>query len=116
MKERSISPCSECNVHVSMLGHWLLFCLLFSLQLLSKPEYSGVEKIKTIGPTYMLAAGLDQPLTQHCPADMLADFAKSMFEVITEINAHAFQNFKLRIGELTLAYTMYTEYGKLYNT
>jgi len=27
-------------------------------QLLSKPKYSGVEKIKTIGSTYMVAAGL----------------------------------------------------------
>lgn len=29
-----------------------------SLQLLSKPKFSGVEKIKTIGSTYMAAAGL----------------------------------------------------------
>lgn len=27
-------------------------------QLLSKPKFSGVEKIKTIGSTYMAAAGL----------------------------------------------------------
>lgn len=31
---------------------------LLSLQLLSKPKFSGVEKIKTIGSTYMAAAGL----------------------------------------------------------
>ena len=77
----------------------LLLCIVFSpLQLLSKPAYSGVEKIKTIGPTYMLAAGLDKPDAQCRPADMLADYARSMFDVISEINTHAFQNFKLRIG------------------
>jgi hypothetical protein len=32
---------------------------LFSIQLLSKPKFSGVEKIKTIGSTYMAATGLN---------------------------------------------------------
>lgn len=32
--------------------------LLSGLQLLLKPKFSGVEKIKTIGSTYMAAAGL----------------------------------------------------------
>ena len=31
---------------------------VFVFQLLSKPKYSSVEKIKTIGSTYMAAAGL----------------------------------------------------------
>lgn len=30
----------------------------FPNKLLSKPKFSGVEKIKTIGSTYMAAAGL----------------------------------------------------------
>lgn len=34
------------------------------LQLLSKPKFSGVEKIKTIGSTYMAAAGLSGPPEQ----------------------------------------------------
>lgn len=33
-------------------------CCRLSLQLLSKPKFSSVEKIKTIGSTYMAAAGL----------------------------------------------------------
>lgn len=37
------------------------FC--FSLQLLSKPKFNVVEKIKTIGTTYMAAAGLTNPTT-----------------------------------------------------
>lgn len=32
--------------------------LIFFSQLLLKPKFSGVEKIKTIGSTYMAAAGL----------------------------------------------------------
>lgn len=35
--------------------------LLLVLQLLLKPKFSGVEKIKTIGSTYMAAAGLSAP-------------------------------------------------------
>lgn len=35
-------------------GHSLL-----PIQLLSKPKFSGVEKIKTIGSTYMAATGLN---------------------------------------------------------
>jgi hypothetical protein len=38
-----------------------LLWLLFVLQLLLKPKFSGVEKIKTIGSTYMAAAGLSVP-------------------------------------------------------
>lgn len=34
------------------------FCVPLTKQLLSKPKFSGVEKIKTIGSTYMAAAGL----------------------------------------------------------
>lgn len=33
--------------------------LSFFMQLLSKPKFSGVEKIKTIGSTYMAATGLN---------------------------------------------------------
>ena len=32
--------------------------VFFALQLLSKPKFSVLEKIKTIGSTYMVAAGL----------------------------------------------------------
>lgn len=34
-----------------------MFIILF-LQLLLKPKFSCIEKIKTIGSTYMLASGL----------------------------------------------------------
>lgn len=35
-------------------------------QLLSKPKFSGVEKIKTIGSTYMAATGLNVTLGPEC--------------------------------------------------
>jgi len=41
-------------------------CLMsVDTQLLSKPKYSGVEKIKTIGSTYMAAAGLLRHMTNR---------------------------------------------------
>lgn len=38
---------------------YLMSCPLLCPQLLSKPKFSGVEKIKTIGSTYMAATGLN---------------------------------------------------------
>ena len=39
---------------------------LIASQLLSKPKFSGVEKIKTIGSTYMAATGLSAvPSQEH---------------------------------------------------
>ena len=35
-------------------------------QLLSKPKFSGVEKIKTIGSTYMAATGLNVTPGPEC--------------------------------------------------
>ncbi|XP_043952893.1 adenylate cyclase type 2-like [Gambusia affinis] len=75
--------------------------------LLSKPKFSSVEKIKTIGSTYMAAAGL-----RHCPVgednkkiDMtyttvrtMVEFAIAMMSKLDKLNQHSFNNFKLRIG------------------
>ena len=36
----------------------MIILLIILLQLVSKPQFSLVEKIKTIGSTYMVAAGL----------------------------------------------------------
>lgn len=48
-------------VHV-MLSTMFLTCP----QLLSKPKFSGVEKIKTIGSTYMAATGLNVTPGPEC--------------------------------------------------
>lgn len=38
---------------------YVMLCTFLCPQLLSKPKFSGVEKIKTIGSTYMAATGLN---------------------------------------------------------
>ncbi|KAG7167957.1 Adenylate cyclase type 2-like 2 [Homarus americanus] len=58
-------------------------------KLLLKPKYSLVEKIKTIGSTYMVASGL------HPGKE---EFALALAAVLDAINKESFQSFKLRVG------------------
>lgn len=75
-------------------------------ELLSKPKFSSVEKIKTIGSTYMAAAGLTPPGEErkdHCELSYshvraMVEFAFALMAKLEQINAHSFQSFKLRIG------------------
>ncbi|XP_078061786.1 adenylate cyclase type 4-like, partial [Mustelus asterias] len=76
-------------------------------ELLSKPKFSGVEKIKTIGSTYMAASGLNAALGQEGPQDserncihigVMVEFAVALMSKLDFINKHSFNNFKLRIG------------------
>uniref|UniRef100_UPI0037E92019 adenylate cyclase type 9-like n=1 Tax=Semicossyphus pulcher TaxID=241346 RepID=UPI0037E92019 len=73
-------------------------------ELLRKPAFANIEKIKTIGATYMAAAGLN---AQHC-ADAahphahlraLFEFALEMMRVVDDFNKNMLGfGFKLRIG------------------
>ncbi|KAG9340448.1 hypothetical protein JZ751_021561 [Albula glossodonta] len=74
-------------------------------ELLRKPAFANIEKIKTIGATYMAASGLN---AQQCGGDharphghlrALFDFALEMMRVVDDFNKNmlGFQ-FKLRIG------------------
>ena len=70
--------------------------------LLDQPRFSSVQKIKTIGSTYMAASGLDFPLDQTCTPDHLVeliDFAQQLIEVLEHINRQrpGFV-FRMRIG------------------
>lgn len=74
-------------------------------QLLSKPEFSNIEKIKTIGSTYMAAAGLQpgrESGNQHgeCQKNVIGmtEFALMMMVKLEEINFNSFNQFKLRVG------------------
>ncbi|XP_068163759.1 adenylate cyclase type 2-like [Antennarius striatus] len=76
-------------------------------ELLSKPKFSSVEKIKTIGSTYMAATGLTySPLTDerkkvemsYTHVRSMVEFAIALMGKMEVINAHAFNSFKLRIG------------------
>lgn len=58
-------------------------------ELLCRPQFSCVEKIKTIGSTYMIASGLDNSLRDHDTNDhlnKLMDFAFSLIEVVEKFN------------------------------
>lgn len=75
-------------------------------ELLRKPAFSSVEKIKTIGATYMAASGLNERQCQRGQADprhahlrALFQFVLEMMHVVDDFNKNmlGFQ-FKLRIG------------------
>ncbi|XP_066155288.1 adenylate cyclase type 2 isoform X2 [Euwallacea fornicatus] len=76
-------------------------------KLLLKPKFSCIEKIKTIGSTYMLASGLrpgkeddSSEATRKAEHIILAlvDFAICLMSSLEQINRDAFQRFKLRFG------------------
>ncbi|CAG7819624.1 unnamed protein product, partial [Allacma fusca] len=73
-------------------------------KLLLKPKYSSIEKIKTIGATYMAASGLDpgkasqeSKRQEHSVVGVLVDFAIALMTVLDHINKESFQRFKLRV-------------------
>ncbi|XP_072382588.1 adenylate cyclase type 2-like isoform X2 [Diabrotica undecimpunctata] len=75
-------------------------------KLLLKPKFSCIEKIKTIGSTYMLASGLRPGKEDSKEASRkeehiitaLVDFAVLLMTSLEQINRDAFQRFKLRVG------------------
>jgi len=70
-------------------------------ELLTDKKYSSIEKIKTIGETYMAASGIAQDtreITSHDHVEALADFAMAMIATLEEMNTHSFNNFQLKIG------------------
>ncbi|XP_041649233.1 adenylate cyclase type 2 isoform X2 [Cheilinus undulatus] len=77
-------------------------------ELLSKPKFSGVEKIKTIGSTYMAATGLNaspgpeytsqERDRQYMHIGTMVEFAFALVGKLDVINKHSFNDFKLRVG------------------
>uniref|UniRef100_A0A8C2A205 adenylate cyclase n=1 Tax=Cyprinus carpio TaxID=7962 RepID=A0A8C2A205_CYPCA len=69
-------------------------------ELLNKPKFSAVEKIKTIGSTYMAAAGLTKPASAEERRVRLLRvcFTGHVLGRLENINMHSFNSFKLRIG------------------
>ncbi|XP_013858877.1 adenylate cyclase type 2 isoform X3 [Austrofundulus limnaeus] len=78
-------------------------------ELLSKPKFSGVEKIKTIGSTYMAATGLNTSSgteyttqehdRQYMHIGTMVEFAFALVGKLDVINKHSFNDFKLRVGD-----------------
>ncbi|XP_059940598.1 adenylate cyclase type 7 isoform X1 [Mesoplodon densirostris] len=75
-------------------------------ELLLKPKFSGVEKIKTIGSTYMAAAGLSIPSghenqdreRQRAHIGIMVEFSTALMSKLDGINRHSFNSFRLRVG------------------
>uniref|UniRef100_A0A674KFB6 Adenylate cyclase type 6 n=1 Tax=Terrapene triunguis TaxID=2587831 RepID=A0A674KFB6_9SAUR len=70
-------------------------------EIISETQYRQLEKIKTIGSTYMAASGLndstyDREGRTHITA--LADYAMRLMEQMKYINEHSFNNFQMKIG------------------
>ena len=70
--------------------------------LLDLPQFSNIEKIKTIGSTYMAASGLNLPPDQPCTVQHLTElvyFAQQLIEVLDQFNRRvAGFVFRMRIG------------------
>ncbi|XP_047507401.1 adenylyl cyclase 78C [Pieris napi] len=71
-------------------------------KLLMQPRFKSIEKIKTIGATYMAASGLNP---DHKKGDddcehlcALVDYAFALRDALEEINKHSFNKFRLRVG------------------
>uniref|UniRef100_A0ABK0M798 Adenylate cyclase type 5 n=1 Tax=Rattus norvegicus TaxID=10116 RepID=A0ABK0M798_RAT len=70
-------------------------------EIISEDRFRQLEKIKTIGSTYMAASGLndstyDKAGKTHIKA--LADFAMKLMDQMKYINEHSFNNFQMKIG------------------
>nr|XP_026693427.1 adenylate cyclase type 6 [Ciona intestinalis] len=69
--------------------------------IISEPQFYQLEKIKTMGSTYMVSSGLnsatyDKENMSHISA--LAVFAMRLQDQLKFVNTHSFNNFKFRIG------------------
>ncbi|KAI1901337.1 hypothetical protein AGOR_G00033290 [Albula goreensis] len=73
-------------------------------ELMEKECYKDLEKIKTIGSTYMAAVGLVPTIGTKAKKSIathlstVADFAIEMFDVLDEINYQSYNDFVLRVG------------------
>lgn len=81
--------------------------LCFQFQLLSKPQFQDVIKIKTISSTYMAASGLNNMRTVN-PNDsisvrwnhlaLLVEFALHLKKTLQGLNEQSFNHFVLKMG------------------
>ncbi|XP_075877593.1 adenylate cyclase type 1-like isoform X2 [Nelusetta ayraudi] len=73
-------------------------------ELMDKECYKDIEKIKTIGSTYMAAVGLVPTVGTEAKKSVydhlstIADYAIEMFDVLDEINYQSYNEFVLRVG------------------
>lgn len=79
---------------------------ILSFQLLCRNAFKRVEKIKTIGSTYMAACGLQPGLERSEAPEQgeqdvitMTNFAFAMIKILDDINYNSYNQFHLRIGE-----------------
>ena len=70
-------------------------------ELIEHDEFDGIEKIKTIGSTYMAAAGLEETIEEnrHDSSEgkhvvKLAIYAMRLQDQLEHVNVHSFNHFK----------------------
>ena len=67
---------------------------------MERPKFWRIEKIKTIGSTYMAASGLSE--RDDSPNQVvitMAKFAHELQKKLELINKHSFNEFNLKIGK-----------------
>ncbi|XP_057332625.1 adenylyl cyclase 78C isoform X2 [Microplitis mediator] len=72
-------------------------------ELLDEAPFHCIEKIKTVGATYMAASGLNPSTLDPTKDEMdhlckLVDYAVAMRQRLEDVNIHSFNNFDLRVG------------------
>lgn len=69
-------------------------------------RFCAIDKIKTVGSTYMAAVGLipDRKMTDEASTRKhmatLVEFVFAMRDKLKDINDNSYNNFMLRVGEL----------------
>ena len=69
-------------------------------------RFGAIDKIKTVGSTYMAAVGLipDRKMTDEASTRKhmatLVEFVFAMRDKLKDINDNSYNNFMLRVGEL----------------
>ncbi|XP_034114587.1 Ca(2+)/calmodulin-responsive adenylate cyclase isoform X9 [Drosophila albomicans] len=75
-------------------------------ELLKEDRFRGIDKIKTVGSTYMAVVGLipeykiqpNDPNSVRRHMTALVEYVKAMRLSLQEINSHSYNNFMLRVG------------------
>lgn len=87
---------------------------MYYLQLLGEDRFSAIDKIKTVGSTYMAAVGLipDKKMTDEASSRKhmatLVEFVFAMRDKLKDINDNSYNNFMLRVGEYLALWCTYT--------
>lgn len=82
--------------------------------LLSEDRFRAIDKIKTVGSTYMAAVGLmpdlrildDDETTAGLHLSTLVEFVFAMRDRLLNINENSYNNFMLRVGEYVFFYRL----------